>query len=181
MALKLVGLSGLKESGKSSAAAALVEDGWLKVSFADPIREALIALNPLVEVDEGGNYYTFNESLVVLGWTRAKRELPEFRRLMQVFGTEVGREIIGQDIWVDIARKKVLDLLISGHSVVLDDVRFGNEADMIRILGGQVVMIERPGTVQMDHSSEKLDFTTDHQIYNRGSIESLHSMIRSLV
>ena len=57
-------------------------------------------------------------------------------------GTEWGREMISQDLWANTWMRGVAD----GESVMNDSVRFPNEADVIRKLGGVVIMIKRPGT-----------------------------------
>jgi len=42
------------------------------------------------------------------GWQIAKQN-PAVRRLLQVFGTEVGRKQFGSEFWVDIALKDLED------------------------------------------------------------------------
>jgi hypothetical protein len=59
---------------------------------------------------------------------------------------------------------------------VIDDVRFPNEAAMIRELGGELWRIERPGIAyDGDHESEGglEDITPDRVIVNDGSIDQL--------
>jgi hypothetical protein len=46
----------------------------------------------------------------------------------------------------------VLDSTIRG--IVIDDIRFDNEALLVRDMGGIVVEITRPNTSQMAHASE---------------------------
>jgi CRP/FNR family transcriptional regulator len=58
---------------------------------------------------------------------------------MQTLGTEWGRQCMDADIWVRAwaARAALLT------SAVADDVRFQNEADMIRNLGGVIIRVMR--------------------------------------
>lgn len=67
------------------------------------------------------------------------------RTLLQWLGTEWGRGTIRQSIWVDLWKSDAeATILISGRTVVCDDVRFDNEAEAIKALGGYVVKITRP-------------------------------------
>ena len=56
----------------------------------------------------------------------------EIRRLQQVLGTEVGREVLGESIWVDTGMAKVAKAHARGVPVVATDCRFDNEAEAIR-------------------------------------------------
>ena len=79
-----------------------------------------------------------------------------------------------------IARAKTERIMADGGSVVTDDVRFPNEAAMIRDLGGELWRIERPGiTYDGDHSSEGglEDITPDQVIVNDGTIAQLKAKI----
>jgi hypothetical protein len=61
------------------------------------------------------------------------------------------------------------------------DIRFANEAAMIRDLGGVLVRVERPGVGPVnEHVSEVMPFEADHTLLNDGSIEQLHDTIRRL-
>src|SRR5690606_741544 len=69
---------------------------------------------------------------------------PEVRRLLQKLGTEVGRNMIGENVWVSIMARKIDDHRSAGHPVVVTGLRFPNEPQMIRELGGRTVWIDRP-------------------------------------
>jgi hypothetical protein len=102
------------------------------MSFAQPMRDAIYTLNPLVE---GGNRVA--DLVDEYGWDVAKAN-PEVRRLLQVFGTEVGRKQFGENFWVQQAFDK-----IEGNKIVFSDVRFPNEILAIKRAGGIVVRIRR--------------------------------------
>jgi hypothetical protein len=105
------------------------------------------------------------------GWEQAKT-IPEVRILLQRFGTEAGRELHGEDVWIS----KTLDNLPDGSKVVIPDVRYPNEADAIRASGGTVVRIERPGYASVNsHISESAmdDYSFDGVILNDKDVESL--------
>ena len=65
---------------------------------------------------------------------------------MQTLGTEWGRNMIGPDVWVRLTMHRVDDLLASGVNVIIDDVRFDNEAEAIRERDGQIVTLSRGPT-----------------------------------
>jgi hypothetical protein len=174
---RLIGLCGYAGSGKDEAAKGLVADGWERVALADAVREALVALNPIVQSVHQGMCALSGLISEVGGWSGAK-EFPDIRRLLQRMGTEAGRDIHGQDCWVNIARRKIL---ATSSDVVVTDIRFANEAAMIRDLGGVLIRIERPGVGPVnEHVSEVMPFEADHTLLNDASIEQLHDTIRRL-
>ena len=68
------------------------------------------------------------------------------RRAMQTLGTEWGRNMIGPDVWVRLTMHRVDELLASGVNVIIDDVRFDNEAEAIRERDGQLITLSRGPT-----------------------------------
>lgn len=90
------------------------------------------------------------------------------RRLMQTLGTEWGRAI-RPDLWVRLAMGAAETSVRLGQPVVIDDLRFKNEADAILRAGGILVRIERPGTDSgAAHVSEGAleDYEFTHRITN---------------
>jgi hypothetical protein len=181
---EVLALSGRKGSGKDEAAKALIADGWVRVAFADPLREMLAILDPMVERNWwGGPELRWTEILASEGYDELK-QIPEARRLMQVFGTEVIRNHFGQNAWVDLAVNKIEALTDDGHSVVITDCRFPNEASTVRgLLAGRVVEIHRPDLIGDDaHVSEAglPEGLIDVHLTNDGSIADLHTKIREI-
>ena len=171
----ILGLSGAAQSGKDTAAAHLIAaHGYTRRAFADPMRDALYALDPNVHVH--GRTLRLATFVDVVGWDRAKQE-PDVRRLLQRFGTEVGRTMWGDAFWIDQATTG----LAPGDRVVLTDVRFPNEADKVRALGGMVVRLVRPGAGlaggEAQHPSEALSFDADYELHNDGTVEDLAAML----
>lgn len=80
----------------------------------------------------------------------------EIRRLLQVLGTEVGRQAISDDIWLRTGIDGVRARIDEGYNtIVVTDVRFDNEARAIRELGGKIIEITRPDLPDEDrHASE---------------------------
>ena len=93
-----------------------------------------------------------------MGWNGIKDE--KGRRLLQLIGTECGRECIDWDIWVNwwLAEfNEFMDLagLTTRRSIVIaDDIRFENEAGCIKTLGGTLIKIKGRGEPS-EHASEQ--------------------------
>ena len=165
----IIGLAGYARSGKDTVAG-LMKD-YERRAFADAIRDSLMALNPLVATD-----LHLSEVVKRQGWEGAKVTTPEIRRLLQAMGTEVGRQLIHPDLWVELAIKG----LESSDRVIFTDVRFINEAKAIKRLGGSVWRVNRPGVDALNsHPSEtSMDqFAFDLVISNYGTIEDLKSQL----
>lgn len=156
--LPWIGLTGYPGSGKNALAEVLVaEHGFTSIAFADAIREALLGLDPIVDIEKDDGqmvllpYQRLSWLVNGVGWEEAKRSYPDVRRLLQNLGTEAIRAL-DPGFWVRIAMKKALE---ADGPVVFTDTRFPNEIDAIRRQGGILVRVERPGFGPVNsHSSE---------------------------
>jgi hypothetical protein len=165
---RLIGLySPAPGCGKTTVADLLIEHQ--RVSFAAPLKRAVSYMLSELGLDGFRYVYTDKEAII-----------PELgvsaRHMMQTLGTEWGRACIHPDFWVMIARAEAQRILADGGSVVIDDVRFPNEATMIRELGGELWRIDRPGvSYDGDHSSESglEDIAPDRVIVNDGTLVQL--------
>lgn len=172
----ILGLAGYARSGKDTVADYLVENhGFTKISFANPMREALVRLDPIITINGGATMH-LSQGLASLTWEDLKAMSPDIRPLLQRMGTEVGRNMFGENIWVDLAMKEASKY----DKVVFADVRFKNEADAVRSNKGAVWRIERPGVEAANsHSSEHdLDeYPCDATLKNQDDIESLGRIV----
>jgi hypothetical protein len=151
----LIGLTGYARSGKDEAARALVDRGWRRVAFADAVRECLLAIDPIVET-HADVFVRLSSIVATEGWEAAKA-WPEVRGLLQRVGTEAGRLVIDEDVWVSLVYRKIYAAQADAEviGVVVTDVRFANEARMIRDLGGEIYRVERPGVGPVNaHASD---------------------------
>ncbi len=130
-------------AGKSTLAARLnMRYGYARMKMAGPLKEMLRAYL------HGQGLYSSQIEDMIEG--SAKHEPHVLlngktpRHAMQTLGTEWGRNCMGEDFWVEAAAEQIEHALKNGLNVVVDDVRFPNEMDMIRDLGGIVVRIRRP-------------------------------------
>lgn len=182
----IIALSGYAQSGKDSAARTLIEDfNFHRYAFADRLREVLYALNPQVYAgDEGFNFggcIPLQELVDMEGWDVAKTEYTDVRRLLRAMGTEAGRKILGEDVWVNAT----FNLIVTDSApVVITDCRFPNEAQRVKDHGGYVVRIRRNGVGPAnDHPSETSldDWPFDFSLNNNGTIEDLSKAVHGLV
>lgn len=185
----VVGISGYARTGKDELASVLVEEyGYIRIGFADKLRDMLYALNPIVQAEfgfefrdnwHGPGFVMLQEIIDTYGWDGYKKSefKEEIRRLLQRLGTEAGRQTLWDSIWVDAAFAK----LPPDAKVVVTDCRFKNEADAIRDRGGILVRIHRPevGPIN-DHISEiGLDsYPFDYHIDNDGTLDEYKELIR---
>lgn len=128
------------------------------------------------------------------------------RLLLQLIGTECGRQIIHPNVWVNATmssyrpygyeegnNKNVADVLEDIHFNTLNypnwlitDVRFPNEADAIKQRKGINIRLQRGGDSDIDnnvHESETaLDlYKFDYVVCNHGTIEELILMIKEIL
>lgn len=178
-----IGLVGRARSGKDTVALHLVEHyGYTRVAFADKMRDAVEALNPIINLNVDGLGWTCSLSvgLKMYGWEGLKQYSPDVRGYLQRMGTEVGRDMFGEDFWVDQALRTASGF----EQVVFSDVRYPNEAEKIRGQGGILWRIERDGIEKSnEHTSESLIETikVDSVIKNGGTIEELFARVDKLM
>ena len=127
------------------------------------------------------------------------------RRILQLLGTEAGRQIIHPNIWVnslmsEYKRKEDDDRGVYRENFtsnsnlypnwIITDMRFPNELEAVKSKGGITIRIERPNeykegepTQRSIHPSETaLDNAEfDYVVYNTGTIEQLVEKIRHIL
>lgn len=151
----LIGLIGSKGAGKDTCADYLCkEHGFIKVSFADCLKRACKEL------------FVFSDEQVY--GTQKQKETPDPRwfgasprTVLQYVGTELLRDQLdtimpglGKNVFINNFK---LWYAQQGPDakIVIADVRFQNEADVIKELGGLLLKIERPSLESTDsHASE---------------------------
>jgi len=134
-----------------------------RIGFADVVKEECSRIfNYPIEwnySEEGKEISVFNELLPVKSMT--------VREVLQWWGTDVCRAK-DPDYWVNKMQEKALtvymkDPLVDVPKIIIDDVRFINEAEWVKSKGGKIVRLNpypewKPGKFS-DHESEiNLDF-----------------------
>uniref|UniRef100_UPI0025C6BA94 deoxynucleotide monophosphate kinase family protein n=1 Tax=Cecembia sp. TaxID=1898110 RepID=UPI0025C6BA94 len=98
---------------------------------------------------------------------------------MQTLGTEWARNLLDENIWVDVVRRKIKAL--DSYSVVVTDVRFQNEAALIKELGGVILQVQREGLDGVGiqgHSSEVgRGVHADFVVVNDGTLDQLKEKV----
>ncbi|RZS39159.1 hypothetical protein EV193_104375 [Herbihabitans rhizosphaerae] len=149
-----VGIIGRARAGKDTLASVLIEErGFTRVGFADSMKALALKADPMIEGPLPDWGYPA-EGLVDLvrqkGWERAKDDHAETRRFLQRLGTGA-RDVLGEDVWLRAWERKAHQF----PRVVVPDVRFENEADLLRAKGYTLVRVVRPGLSTSDtHVSE---------------------------
>jgi hypothetical protein len=174
----LIGISGKKFSGKDEAAkmiCLMTDHNWKIRKFSDSLKVMVSHLlkdyDFLIRWEQDRDYR--DEFLPAWGMTR--------REILQKVGTDAMRNNFHQNVWVISA---LADYKPELDNILITDVRFPNEADHIKKLGGIVVRLDRPGTKTDNHESETAldnykDF--DHVIKNNGTLFQFQDKIYRFV
>jgi hypothetical protein len=164
------------QSGKSTIAKHLVQtEGFANVPFAGTLKRMLgVLLSDLgYDPDEISKLMHSDKSAPL------RPDLPvTLRYACQSLGTEWGRHLIHDGLWLKTwaARVAMMRKMPGLRGIVVDDVRFQNEVDAIRVEGGEVWAVIRPGTTSMSHVSEALnikDVRPTRTFINDQGIENL--------
>ena len=195
----IIGICGLIGSGKGTVADVLVDQGFTKVSFADKLKDGVSTIfgwdRAMLEGDtnESRQWREQRDDF----WS-AETEMEVTPRLvLQLFGTDCLRNGFHDGVWVSLLKKHMLD---NPDNYVIPDVRFRNEQNMIRELGGEIWRVQR-GDIPEWYGCAMLDNTTgsdlmeayevhpseykwidmnnkfDVTLYNEGTIEDLRQLV----
>lgn len=179
--MSIIAFTGYKFSGKSYSSSILTDKyNYTKISFAGPLKKMVTDLFSLD--DECYNKDKKEKIIPRLNTTP--------RKLLQIFGTELCRETLPKHIpnlklsrktmWESLLYDKVQNLRRCNPSIniTVDDVRFDDEYQCIRDLGGIVIEIRRPSVKpeKSEHKSE-MGCKADFVIINNGSLEQLEKLI----
>ncbi len=140
----IIGLCGAAGAGKNTVADILVEDfGFQAVAFADPIYRAVSEITGL-PVEHLQDRRNKEQPIKWLGSSP--------RELLQSLGTEWGRNMVHENLWIVVALNRIGE--IQGD-VVVTDVRFDNEATALTLAGADIWQVNRPGVEPVaEHESE---------------------------
>lgn len=183
----IVGFSGYARTGKDSAGEVLRDrHGFHHASFAGKLKEFLYAMDPWVRCNTApgmGAPRVLSLRLLVdvIGWERAKDEYPDVRPLLQRCGTEAGRKVLSDTLWVDAAMAG----LPGDADALFTDCRFPNEADAIKAAGGYLIRVTRPGfdPAPDAHESETALDHYPHDVYldNDSTLECFQRRVQAAV
>lgn len=176
--MRLIGLHGRAGAGKDTVANQLyLEHNVGRMALAGPLKDMLITGLRDVGV-----------SRQVLDDPRLKEQvLPAIgkspRELMQTLGTEWGRTLVCDDLWLKIAEAHLHYFAKFLSAIVVTDVRFENEARWVRAKGGEIwhVLRKFPSNVSALHASEhgiEMHAGVDSVVMNDQGLEQLKDQVR---
>lgn len=180
---KIIGIYGKAGSGKDTFADAVIKEmineynsDTVKKAFADNVKKiAAMAFQIPIEW-----FYERDKKEMNI----AKHDLSP-RKMAQLVGTEMFRNLVSQDFWVNSLERELLVDTISARNkffpeyVIVTDVRFKNELDWVKKNKGIVVHVVREKIEQVgfsNHASEQDLELLNHNVWlvrNDGSLEDL--------
>lgn len=181
-----IGFAGRMKAGKDTAARYAADKilqwkgsnfGIRQLAFAKPLKDiamVYMGLNKHHCYDQEGKA-EFNEF-----WGMTNREI------LQKLGDGMRREV-HPDFWTKLIERKLHDCIEEGEMFILTDVRYPNEAELIRKYGGIIIQLNRqcinPPEGTVDHPSERpLDSQyVDFSIDNDFSLEELRDNVNSII
>lgn len=195
----LIGLTGPAGAGKDATADALTHlAGFTRMAFADALRAEVCAafsvpMSYLIS-REGKEHpisalalaQCYDDSFIAAvektagGLDHMAPRSP--RWIMQMWGTEY-RRAERDTYWLDKLSNRIEHIAgnAKGRPVVVTDVRFLNEAETIRKLGGVIWQVQRPGWAPVNsHASEVTgaEFAPERVIDNGGTLVDLRETVR---
>ena len=163
----IIGISGKKRSGKDTIYRLIKELKGihpLRAAFGDQIKEEVAGITG-VDVEH------------------IEENKEHFRPMLQWWGSDFRRHYNGESYWLDKMLAKMQT--IAGKEVlVVTDVRYPNEAELVKKAGGIMIRVDRRTGLEDAHSSENLldDFDGfDYRLTNNGTLFDLKEKVSRIV
>lgn len=173
----IIGVCGAMQAGKDSTVATLVQHGFTRVSFADPLKELALHVNPWIRRPKStGGFVRLAHLVDSVGWDVAKQSFPEVRKFLQDLGLGA-RTHIDDSVWVQAALRN------RARNIAFSDCRFPNEWAAVKAGNGVMIRVERPGYEGDGHISERAldEFEADFTLVNDGSLDDLANGVRAVL
>lgn len=167
---KRIAVVGKMHSGKTTLANMLVDNDYERIAFADPVKR--ISAEMLTHLAQGTEsvtrwqpnyhyYYDYDDMNVL-------KADPAIRKLLQLVGTELGRQWLGpEDLWIQMFKNDIKGISES-EPIVNDDCRFVNEGAALREMGFTIIKLVRDETERIDSIrralKSKMVHSSDHEI-----------------
>ena len=152
----IIGIVGFIGSGKGTVGDILETQGFIKDSFARPLKDAVsIIFGWPRELLEGDTEVSrqWREQKDIFWSERFGYDFTP-RMALQLMGTEAGRDVFHSDIWVISLLNRA-----KGRNVVVTDVRFQNEIMYIQAHMGIILRVKRgPEPIWYDEMLNISDF-----------------------
>lgn len=176
----LLGIHGKARVGKDTVADYLVQNhGYIRNGLADPLKRAAQHMFFLTDAQRDSDEL---KEIVIPYWGMSPRQM------FQKLGTEGGRMVFGDDLW--LKRWTYHYNTYKDHTnYVVSDIRFSNEADYVRSLGGIIIHVTRDSARGMlvgdtvKHASEATLPVGEHdfEIVNSGTKKELYAKLDNVV
>jgi len=171
---QLIGITGLARSGKDTVANIIadLDSDYEICSLAGPMKNAISSWF--------NNFSMWNDDQKEVEDDEFMGRSPRY--LAQTLGTEWGRKLVHEDVWITILANEIESW--GFNNVVVPDIRFANEAKWIRDSGGLLIRVLRPDgkTVRLHSSELGIDPQEPHvTINNSGSLEDLKLVVASIL
>jgi hypothetical protein len=185
--MNLIAFTGAAGSGKDTAAAVLIaEEGYEKLSFAGTLKDAVAAIfgwprDMLEGATKSSRYWRERSDE---WWSDALGREITPRKILQEWGTEVGRNSFHPDIWILSLQRQIQQ---NPHKkYVITDCRFENEARVLKALGARLIGIQHArewggeGSLHASEAGLPVELI-DCIIDNNGSLEEFLNKIKTAV
>jgi hypothetical protein len=170
----IIGFVGLIGSGKDMAADILVEEfDYFKESFANSVKDIVSIIfdwNRTWLEGEDKHSREWRETPIEY-WSEAFGYEVTPRKMLQIIGTEAGRNIIHPDIWIHTTFRR----MHPWNDYVISDVRFPNEVRSIQNAGGKVFRIRRGEDPEWMQHVQRLEYDAEGlESYMRVKYPNVH-------
>lgn len=182
----LIGIHGVQGSGKDTLCDMIKEiyPETERRPEAEPVKEAAATFLKLSRGQIEGFKNSNDVRIVVEDRKNPSRHISDIsmREFLRLIGHE-GRRIFGEDIWINLNIGKLSHDFHWNRIVVITDVRYDNEAEVIHTYGGFIVYINRPGIERPNHGSEAgiNPDLIDYTINNDKGLDELRLATRALL
>jgi dephospho-CoA kinase len=175
----IIGITGKKFSGKDTLGKLFINYGYRKIAFADALKDTVKNIFDFTEEQVNGT----QKEIVDEYWKKTPRQI------MQFIGTDMFRNHmselipeIDKNIWCYVVKRKIENAQQKNKNslFVITDVRFPNEAEIIKNMGGVIIKITRDNIENSDvHESENsINLINYNYVFeNNGSIEDLYKKV----
>ncbi len=178
----LLAFAGSKGSGKDTCADYLVhKHAFTKYAFANPIKDICRTLFDFSQEQ----LYGAQRDIVDARYNHTPRQV------LQKLGTDFCRDQIDENFWLKYFQRWINDTRNHTGAIVISDIRFQNELDTIRQLGGRVFHVQRKNNTRLISSGviSVDDHASEHQplvgfqgvIENDSTIPALHEKVASIL
>jgi len=185
---QIIGITGRKFNGKDTIANHLRDRyDYQQIAFAEPLKESCRVLFGFNDEQLYGSLKETSDP----NWYNLTP-----RQVLQYMGTDIMRNQMTNlskefedKFWIKCVENKIKKILSENPNVciVISDVRFPNEVEMIKKLGGTVIRVKRPNIENNNtfsaHASENMidELPVDYELINDTTREELYYKTEDII